>query len=123
VQYIYFGDADDNDVGYLAYSHSTNLFTLVCNTSAVITATDSAWNFGAGISVKLGAGTPASGLHIDDDAGGADLGYITLEELSASASAPAADRVAIYAKDNGAGKTVLYARFQSGAEQQLAIEP
>jgi hypothetical protein len=38
-------------------------------------------------------------------------------------SAPAANRVYIYAEDNGAGKTRLMALFQSGAAQQIAIEP
>ena len=38
-------------------------------------------------------------------------------------SAPSADRVRIYAQDNGAGKTQLMALFSSGAAQQIAIQP
>ena len=38
-------------------------------------------------------------------------------------SAPAADKVVLYAKDNGAGKTTLCARFATGAEQCFATEP
>lgn len=39
------------------------------------------------------------------------------------AAAPATNQVVVYAKDNGAGKTQLVARFPTGAVQQLAIEP
>lgn len=38
-------------------------------------------------------------------------------------SAPAANKVILYAQDNGAGKTQLMALFSSGAAQQVAIEP
>lgn len=38
-------------------------------------------------------------------------------------SAPASDRVRIYAEDDGAGKTRLMALFPTGAAQQIAIEP
>ena len=41
----------------------------------------------------------------------------------ATPAAPAANRARIYAKDNGAGKTQLIARFPTGAEQVLATEP
>jgi len=49
-------------------------------------------------------------------------GTMELIEMTAP-SAPAADRVRIYAKDNGAGKTQLMALFSSGAEQEVAIQP
>lgn len=49
-------------------------------------------------------------------------GALRLNEMSAP-SAPAADKVVIYAVDNGAGKTQLMALFSSGAAQQLAIQP
>jgi hypothetical protein len=48
--------------------------------------------------------------------------YLTLLEM-ASPGVAAANRVRIYAKDNGSGKTQLMCIFQSGAEIQLAIEP
>lgn len=38
-------------------------------------------------------------------------------------AAPSADRVRLYAQDNGAGKTQLMALFNTGAAQQVAIEP
>jgi len=49
--------------------------------------------------------------------------YAQMDELAADADAPAADQVRIYAKDNGGGKTGLYARFPTGAVQQIALEP
>jgi hypothetical protein len=45
-----------------------------------------------------------------------------LVEMTAPA-APAADRVRIYAEDNGSGKTRLMVRFATGAAVQIAIEP
>lgn len=47
---------------------------------------------------------------------------IELSEVGAPA-APAADRVRIYAEDNGSGKTRLMALFATGVAQQLAVEP
>lgn len=47
---------------------------------------------------------------------------VELGEVTAP-SAPAANRVVIYAEDNGGGKTRLMARFATGAAQQIAIEP
>ena len=49
-------------------------------------------------------------------------GVQEMPEVSAPA-APSANRVKIYAEDNGAGKTRLMAIFPSGAAQQIAIEP
>ena len=67
-------------------------------------------------SIDLEAGT----FTLDSiDASGS---FIQLTERTAPA-APAANKVRIYAVDNGAGKTQLMAIFGSGAAQQLAIEP
>ncbi len=41
----------------------------------------------------------------------------------ADPAAPAANQCALYAKDSGAGKTQLAARFNSGAVQVPAVEP
>jgi hypothetical protein len=49
-------------------------------------------------------------------------GYQELAEMTAPA-APAADRVRIYAQDNGSGKTQLMALFATGAAVEIAIEP
>lgn len=48
--------------------------------------------------------------------------YIELTEISAVSNAPT-DKARLYVKDNGAGKTQLVVVFQSGATQQIAIEP
>jgi hypothetical protein len=47
---------------------------------------------------------------------------VVLAELSGDADAPASNHVTIYAKDVG-GKSALFARFATGAAQQIAIEP
>ena len=52
----------------------------------------------------------------------AQSGYTELVEMTAPA-APAANRVRIYAVDNGSGKTQLMAQFVTGAAVQIAIEP
>lgn len=48
--------------------------------------------------------------------------YTEMAEMTAPA-APAANKVRIYAEDDGTGKTRLMARFATGAAQQIAIEP
>jgi hypothetical protein len=50
-------------------------------------------------------------------------GYVEGTEQGSSPTAPSSNGWRLYAKDNGSGKTVLYVRFASGAEQQVAIEP
>lgn len=59
-----------------------------------------------------------------DSAGNLSLasGYLQGFEMTAP-SAPAANGGRIYLEDNGAGKTRLMVIFQSGAAQQIAIEP
>ena len=47
---------------------------------------------------------------------------VQFTEMTAPA-APAANKVILFAQDNGAGKTQLMALFPSGAAQQVAIEP
>lgn len=50
-------------------------------------------------------------------------GVIQFSERAADAGAPASNKVRIYAKDNGSGKTQLVARFPTGAVQVIATEP
>lgn len=42
---------------------------------------------------------------------------------TADPAAPVANRVRLYIRDNGSGKTQLMALFSSGAAQQVAIQP
>lgn len=65
--------------------------------------------------------TTADVVGIMDNAGTAGA-TIQMVEISTPA-APAANGARIYAKDNGAGKTQLCARFNTGAEQCFATEP
>jgi hypothetical protein len=52
-----------------------------------------------------------------------ECNFIELSERSADFDAPGSDRVKIYAKDSGGGKTKLVARFATGAVQDIATEP
>jgi hypothetical protein len=46
-----------------------------------------------------------------------------LREVSPDPPAPGPDRVRLFARDNGAGKTQLCARFPTGAVQVISTEP
>ena len=65
--------------------------------------------------VGIGTTSPSTRLDIDN-------GALELAEMTAP-GAGAANTVRIYAVDNGFGKTRLMAIFNTGAAQQLAIEP
>lgn len=47
---------------------------------------------------------------------------VSFTEMTAPA-APAANKVVLFCRDNGSGKTQLCALFPTGAIQQVAIEP
>jgi hypothetical protein len=49
--------------------------------------------------------------------------HIEITEWGSDPLAPAADRVRLFARDNGSGKTQLCARFATGAVQVIATEP
>lgn len=70
---------------------------------------------------------PAGGVEFSFDAGSTfptiiASTYTEMTEVTAP-SAPAANKVRIYADDNGAGKTRVMALFASGAAQVMAIQP
>jgi hypothetical protein len=71
----------------------------------------------------LGVGSSPVNLR-PSSAGGVSIAsnFIEAQEMTAP-SAPAANKVRIYAEDNGSGKTRLMAIFPTGAAQQIAIEP
>ena len=54
--------------------------------------------------------------------GGTVMGAVDFTEI-ADAAAPAANGARLYARDNGAGKTQLVVRFNTGAVQVIATEP
>ncbi len=64
----------------------------------------------------------AAGITGVRGASGSTGGALSFIEQTAP-SAPAANGVYLYAEDNGAGKTRLMALFNTGAAQQVAIEP
>ena len=49
--------------------------------------------------------------------------YLELDELAAAPAAPAANKVRLFSKDSGAGKTQICARFPTGAVVVLGVEP
>lgn len=56
---------------------------------------------------------------LDGTAGGA----FNFVELAGDPAAPAANEALLYTRDNGAGKTQLVVRFNTGAIQVIATEP
>lgn len=52
-----------------------------------------------------------------------EVQFIEMQEQASDVDAPSANRVRIYAKDNGSSKTQLVARFNTGAVQELDVEP
>ena len=135
--YNTFTDASNYERGSLGWS--SNFFDINSNAAGTgtarsirIRAGSSTWTFDTNGSTTL----PANALTF---AGGFTLGrasgVLTLSsenQLSGATfemreqtapAAPAADRVRIYAEDNGSGKTRLMALFATGAAQQIAIEP
>lgn len=82
-------------------------------------------NGGNGADIELQPGAGGTGSSANGTGGGVKVisSYVELEELSAAPAAPAANKVRIYAIDNGAGKTQLMSIFSSGAAQQLSIQP
>lgn len=77
-----------------------------------------AWGPGTGFSPDVEISRSAAdvlGLGVGD---GLEFG-----EAAADLAAPAANKVRIYSRDNGAGKTQIVARFPTGAVQVIATEP
>lgn len=114
----------NDEAGQYYQSNGTHIFRV----SNGVVAADAAINWVMALKIdntgKLGINitTIASAIHIGQNAGGNNMGYMTLEEIAADAAAPAANRGVLYLKDVG-GKTALYVRFPTGAVQQIAIEP
>ena len=50
-------------------------------------------------------------------------GYAQLTERASDPAAPPSNQVSIYARDNGAGKTQVVARFNTGAVVVIATQP
>lgn len=81
-------------------------------------------SFGGTVGVPNGGFTAAaSGVVTVTTVGGGSSGAAFEFIEQTAPSAPSADRVRLYAEDNGSGKTRLMALFPSGAAQQIAIEP
>lgn len=80
--------------------------------------------FGAGVQVSNDFTSVGSLLGARMSVTGTDgTGFLQFIEQSSDAAAPSADRARLFAKDNGAGKTQLCVRFNSGAVVVLATQP
>ncbi|MBN1760820.1 MAG: hypothetical protein JW863_21000 [Chitinispirillaceae bacterium] len=87
---------------YLVHTQKTYNYGLYFDYSAeslaVVTHSTPRLTVDDGGNVGIGTTSPGSGLHIGVDAGGTDKGYITLEQLTTTPSAP------------GTGKSIIYMR-------------
>lgn len=123
-----FVDASTNRVGILNAAPAvaldvTGAITCSGTLTAAATALSGDLNLGSGKFTVAAASGNTSTQGTLAATGALSLGnLVEMTEISAPA-APTANGVRIYAVDNGAGKTQLMALFQSGAAQQLAIEP
>lgn len=86
-----------------------------------------------------GNGTAAQGIFLDCEDGGTTGKLLNLRNVGekfvvhsqgamevteqAEPAAPAADKAIIWIEDNGAGKTRLMVKFNTGVKQQIAIQP
>lgn len=91
--------------------------SLIFQTPTVLTTGTTAQSLATRLTIVEGSITQSTGTNL---IGGANFHQMT--EMTAPA-AGAANTVRIYAEDNGAGKTRLMALFNTGAAQQIAIEP
>lgn len=55
--------------------------------------------------------------------GGTGVSYLQMNESSSDPTAPSINNVKVFTRDNGAGKTQLCARFNTGAVQVIATQP
>lgn len=88
------------------------------------------WAVGSDGTMRMGpTGATGSGSKYDTQFGRSDVNVLSLADGAfeftehADYAAPGANKGRVYARDNGAGKTQLVARFPSGAVQVIATEP
>lgn len=135
-----FGAAVDNtlDIGASGANRPRSIYSaqgvVFANSFAVNSSTSHAllWNAGqfgwtssatASTTAAIDTGlSRAAAAIVGVTNGSTGGGSIEMQEVTAPA-APAANRVRIYAEDNGSGKTRLMALFNTGAAVQIAIEP
>ncbi len=100
---------------YGTYTDSSNYVrgSLAGSSTAVTLAAQTAGTGADDVPVVI---TPAGTAQVEIGNG------VQFTEMTAP-SAPAANKVILYAQDNGSGKTQLMALFPTGAAQQVAIEP
>lgn len=115
--------------GYITFSQgigAAQVSLFESNSTAVCLSSTSsvAWGSGAPTINVLDTSITRSAAGVLGIRGNSTTAGGALEFIEQTApAAPSADRVRLYAQDNGAGKTQLMALFNTGAAQQVAIEP
>lgn len=119
----------DSSTGLVTINHApiAGAGTMTDSTvGLLITMTPIVSATGNGAQITMGANATGHALSITQNGSGAGVKFASsfaeMTEMTAP-TAGAANTVRIYSQDNGAGKTQLMALFNSGAAQQLAIEP
>jgi len=121
--------ADDSTGGLLTsvgLRHTSNGYDLSSSTglfafaSPYVITWSSTSSYGG--AKDLGLRRSAAGVLQVSGGSAASAASLELFESASAPAAPAANGVRIYAKDVGT-KTALFARFESGAEVQIAIDP
>jgi hypothetical protein len=104
-------------------TNGANSQYFVSSRAALKSSCDLAWTSGvANGAVDTILYRNAAGIVGVRGATNSDGGALNFVEQTAP-SAPSSNQVVIWAEDNGSGKTRLMARFATGANQQIAIEP
>lgn len=115
-----------NGAGGTALAVSNDTFTnvyFVAGANGAFVPGTGYYGFGASSGAAADAGFVRSAAGVIKVTNGS-TGAGAMEFIEQTApSAPSADCVRVYAKDNGSGKTQLMALFSSGAAQQIAIQP
>ena len=106
--------------------HATQVALFESYSTAVCLAAPSSVAWGSGVPTinSLDTSVNRSAAGVVGIRGSSSTAGGSLEFIEQTApAAPSANRVRLYAQDNGAGKTQLMALFATGAAQQVAIEP
>lgn len=95
---------DTND--FEQYDRSANAYT---------------WSIGSTVALLNATGFIASGLTVGATSVSQVAGALVMKEIAAPGN-PAADEATVFLQDNGAGKTQLMVKFNTGAAIQIAIQ-
>jgi hypothetical protein len=116
-------DTTDPSQGHTEMRQVSGVFAIRPHQTSGFTITTHAY-------VEINTSTGDISLMSENDAGiqldradGGEPPYIEMLERSADPAAPGVNRGRLFLKDNGAGKTQLCIRFNTGATQVIATQP